>query len=147
MDNTLQVGLKNIRKCVPEWREVERLFQSMWPDLVLDEHYRDDVNLPPVIVAMEDEELIGGLAFSRYQEPNGTEQVIWINAVFIAPKWRGKGIARQLINRAVEQVSAKEQAYLYANTNVSPLYISIGWFVVDIECKPHHHVMAIPLAN
>ncbi|MGF1713180.1 GNAT family N-acetyltransferase [Vibrio kagoshimensis] len=127
------------------WTDLENLFQSEWSDFLFCDTYKPEVNLPPVLVALRNNEVIGGLAYSRFKEPHGSSDVIWFNAVFVSPEWRGQGIASELINRGVNQVSETLQRNLYAYTNVAPLYQSLGWSAVDIESEPNHSVMSIPL--
>ncbi|WP_045392376.1 GNAT family N-acetyltransferase [Vibrio rotiferianus] len=125
--------------------DLERLFQSEWSDFSFADTYKPESELPPVIVALRNNEVIGGLAYSRYQEPHGNSEVVWFNAVYVSPNWRGQGIASELINRGVSQVAATTQSNLYAYTNVPPLYESLGWSVVDIESEPNHKVMKVQL--
>ncbi|EHR0760687.1 TPA: GNAT family N-acetyltransferase [Vibrio parahaemolyticus] len=125
--------------------DLERLFQSEWTDFSFADTYKPKSELPPAIVALRNNEVIGGLAYSRYQEPHGHSEVVWFNAVYVSPNWRGQGIASELINRGVSQVSATTQSNLYAYTNVSSLYESLGWSVVDIESEPNHKVMKVRL--
>ncbi|WP_261815306.1 GNAT family N-acetyltransferase [Vibrio gallicus] len=127
------------------WGSVERLFQSVWPDLLLADTYTPDVQLPPIVVALQGSEVIGGLAYSWFQEPHTNASVIWLNAVFVSPQWRGRGIASELINHGVRQVANSPQSRLYVYTNVAQLYLSLGWSVVDIESEPKHSVMSIAL--
>ncbi|MEZ8321559.1 GNAT family N-acetyltransferase, partial [Vibrio splendidus] len=76
---------------------------------------------------------------------------VWINAVYVDAQWRGQGIASELINRGVEQVpvyyqsqsSKDSMSNLYAYTNIAPLYLSLGWSIVEIETEPNHHVMSV----
>ncbi len=148
---------------------IENLFQSEWADFKFSDthistnastntstvsstnehtqthHHTNTTKLPPVIVALVDGQVIGGLAYSRYKEPLTNDEVIWFNALFVRPEWRGKGIASQLINLGIEQVSSEIQHRLYAYTNVPSLYVSLGWSVVDIESEPNHKVMSIAL--
>lgn len=64
-----------------------------------------------------------------------------------SPHWRNQGIASELINRGVNQVSEILQDKLYAYTNVAPLYHSLGWSVVDIESELNHSVMSVSLKS
>ncbi|TOM49292.1 hypothetical protein CGH75_25170 [Vibrio parahaemolyticus] len=73
--------------------------------------------------------------------------MIWFNAVYVSPEWRGQGIASELINRGVNQVSAAFQSHLYVYTSVVPLYQSLGWSKVDIESEPNHSVMSFSLQS
>ncbi|EMY6778292.1 TPA: GNAT family N-acetyltransferase [Vibrio alginolyticus] len=125
--------------------DLESLFQSEWSDFSLADTYKPKAELPPVIVALWNNEVIGGLAYSLYQEPHGISEVVWFNAVYVLPNWRGQGIASELINRGVSQVAATTQSNLYAYTNVPPLYESLGWSVVDIESEQNHKVMKVQL--
>ncbi|ENJ2790134.1 GNAT family N-acetyltransferase [Vibrio parahaemolyticus] len=127
------------------WIALEKLFQTEWPDFLFADTYKSENYLPPVLVAVRNNEVIGGLAYSRYQEPYGNTEVIWLNAVFVSPEWRGQGIASELINRGVNQVSELNQNNIYAYTNVAQLYKSLGWSVVDIDSEPNHSVVSIPL--
>ncbi|EMK3512026.1 GNAT family N-acetyltransferase [Vibrio parahaemolyticus] len=127
------------------WIALEKLFQIEWSDFLFADTYKSENYLPPVLVALRNNEVIGGLAYSRYQEPYGNSEVIWLNAVFVSPEWRGQGIASELIIRGVNQVSGALQKNLYAYTNVVQLYKSLGWSVVDIESEPNHSVVSISL--
>ncbi|MCJ2376734.1 GNAT family N-acetyltransferase [Vibrio sp. ZSDZ34] len=138
------------RKCDENsqyWVALEKLFQTVWSDFLFADTYKPEADLPPVIIALRENEVIGGLAYSRYQEPLGNSEVVWFNAVFVSPQWRGQGIASELINRGVNQVPETLQSNLYAYTNVASLYQSLGWSVVDIESEPNHSVMSYSLKS
>ncbi|MGR5000593.1 GNAT family N-acetyltransferase [Vibrio celticus] len=140
-----KVIFRNCDESSPYWSELERLFQSEWSDFKFKDTYKENVQLPPVITVLRDNVVIGGLAYSYFQEPHQVRDVVWINAVFVDPQWRGQGIASELINRGVEQVSSTAQTQLYAYTNIMGLYQGLGWSVVDIESEPNHKVMSIEL--
>ncbi|ULN65605.1 GNAT family N-acetyltransferase [Vibrio gigantis] len=146
-----KVIFRNCDKSSPYWSGLEDLFQRKWSDFKFKDTYKDSVQLPPVIVVLRDNVVIGGLAYSYFQEPHQVRDVVWINAVFVDPKWRGQGIASELIKRAVEQMPDYYQSQpskgltskLYAYTNITPLYLSLDWSIVDIESDPDHHVVSI----
>ncbi len=140
-----KVVFRNCNENSPHWVAIEKLFQSEWPDFRFDATYTLDAQLPPVIVAVIGNKVIGGLAYSRYQKPHHANEVVWLNAVFVSSEYRGRGIASELINRGVNQMPGYVQNYLYVYTNVPPLYQSLGWSVVDIESEPNHSVMSISL--
>ncbi|KJY83981.1 acetyltransferase [Vibrio galatheae] len=136
------------QSCSPDsqhWMALERLFQTEWSDFRFCDSYKPDANLPPAIIALKDNRVIGGLAYSRFQEPHQSHQVIWFNALYVLPHWRGAGIAGELVNQGVGQVPKSSQSRVYAYTNVACLYQSLGWSVVNIESEPNHHVMFIDL--
>ncbi|MGF1803018.1 GNAT family N-acetyltransferase [Vibrio gigantis] len=146
-----KVIFRNCDKSSPYWIGLEDLFQRKWSDFKFKDTYKDSVQLPPVIVVLRDNVVIGGLAYSYFQEPHQVRDVVWINAVFVDPKWRGQGIASELIKRAVEQMPDYYQSQpskgltskLYAYTNITSLYLSLDWSIVDIESDPGHHVVSI----
>ncbi|CDT85839.1 GNAT family N-acetyltransferase [Vibrio coralliirubri] len=140
-----KVIFRNCDESSPYWSELEGLFQSEWSDFKFQDTYKENVQLPPVITVLRDNVVIGGLAYSYFQEPHQVRDVVWINAVFVDSQWRGQGIASELINRGVRQVSSAVQTQLYAYTNIMGLYQGLGWSVVDIESEPNHKVMSIEL--
>ncbi|MCC4859830.1 MULTISPECIES: GNAT family N-acetyltransferase [Vibrio] len=140
-----KVIFRNCDESSPYWSELERLFQSEWSDFKFKDTYKDCVQLPPVIVVLRDNVVIGGLAYSHFQEPHQVRDVVWINAVYVDAQWRGQGIASELINRGVKQVSSTVQTQLYVYTNVMELYQGLGWSVVDIDSEANHKVMSIEL--
>ncbi|PTP92338.1 GNAT family N-acetyltransferase [Vibrio splendidus] len=140
-----KVIFRNCDESSPYWSELERLFQSEWSDFKFKDTYKDCVQLPPVIVVLRDNVVIGGLAYSHFQEPHQVRDVVWINAVYVDVQWRGQGIASELINRGVEQVSSTVQTQLYVYTNVMELYQGLGWSVVDIDSEANHKVMSIEI--
>ncbi|MEZ8068192.1 GNAT family N-acetyltransferase [Vibrio sp. FF145] len=140
-----KVIFRNCDESSPYWSELERLFQSEWSDFKFKDIYKDCVQLPPVIVALRDNVVIGGLAYSHFQEPHQVRDVVWINAVYVDAQWRGQGIASELINRGVKQFSSTVQTQLYVYTNVMELYQGLGWSVVDIDSEANHKVMSIEL--
>ena len=134
------------------WGDLEKLFQSEWSDFKFNVSVSSNTDskiaqLPAVIVVLRDNVVIGGLAYSHFQEPHQVNDAIWINAVYVNSLWRGQGIATELINRGVKQVSATTQSHLYVYTNVKALYQGLGWSVVDIESEPNHEVMSIALSS
>ncbi len=155
-----KVIFRNCDESSPYWNELEGLFQSEWSDFKFKLAYpeqsnRDNIQLPPVLVVLRDNVVIGGLAYSYFQEPHQVRDVVWINAVYVDSQWRGQGIASELIKRAVAQMpdyyrsqsqpSKDSTSNLYAYTNIPALYLSLGWSIVDIETDPDHHVMSISI--
>ncbi|MFV8458449.1 GNAT family N-acetyltransferase [Vibrio owensii] len=129
------------------WIALEKLFQSEWSDFLFSDTYKPDSQLPQVLAVLRGNVVIGGLAFSHFQEPHGDSEVVWVNAVYVSPEYRGQGIASELINRGVNQASEIGQDHLYAYTNVPLLYQSLGWSVVDMESEPNHNVMKVRIKN
>ena len=111
-------------RCVREW------FVAEWgPKSALD---LDAIpNLSP-LVAIANGEPIGGLAFTRFQRPGPGPKVsvLWINALFVPPIHRRKGIASQLIQAAEAEAVRLREAELYALTDLPALYEKLGWRLI-----------------
>lgn len=125
---------------------LEALFQQSWADFTFLKSDAFSSDLPPVFAALVGEKLAGGLSFTRHQAPNSEQDAIWVNALSVLPEYRGRGIASHLLQSAVESTTAYYLPFLYAYTNVPELYLSLGWFKMDIECEPEHCVMCSPLS-
>ena len=122
--------------------DLESLFRSEWLDFTFDGY---SSGLPSPLVVFSGKRVIGGLAYTFYQEPNSSNVVIWLNAVFVLPEFRGHGIASQLINGALQQLSSHQQDILYAYTDIPDLYLSLNWSQVNVETELNHKVMSITL--
>jgi GNAT superfamily N-acetyltransferase len=106
--------------------ELTDLFRAAWADFQSLEALVKDC--PEPIAAMHASgHAIGGLAFRRARTPNGSNQ-LWINALYVDPDFRGRGIASQLIKHA-ERVSERyaTDSFLYVYTEYHQLYEPIGW--------------------
>ena len=82
---------------------------------------------PRPLVAIADEETLGGLAFAIFQRPGTESKGIWINALFVAPAHRRKGIASQLIQAAEAAAARLGEEELHALTDIPGLYEKLGW--------------------
>lgn len=91
--------------------------------------------IPAPLLAIEDDELLGGLAFSRYKNPKNDELALWINAILVDPAQRGKGIASALISVAEKSALDLDETQIFALTDVPKLYQNQGWSVFNIDGK------------
>ncbi len=107
-----------------EARDLLTLLKSEWNDLEKLEKVREGMAIPRPLVALADSGVVGGASFTSYHAPDNGEVVLWLNAVYIEPQFRGRGIASQLI-RAATRISPT----LYALTDVPQLYTKLGWQV------------------
>ncbi|MDN3650033.1 GNAT family N-acetyltransferase [Reinekea marina] len=101
------------------------LLKSEWPEFEGFKQEKLGVKIPDPIVSSINGELVGGLSFTSYQVPMSDSIAIWINAVFVIPKFRGMGIASKMIDKTQEV--AEE---LYALTDVPELYSKLDWNIV-----------------
>lgn len=102
------------------------LLNKEWPDVGEFENEKFGVSVPKPIAAIESGKVVGGLSFTCYKEPSGTEIVVWVNAVYVIPNYRHQGIATKLILSSCDSACR-----LYALTDVSALYTNVGWEIVS----------------
>ncbi|MCG9786865.1 GNAT family N-acetyltransferase [Vibrio mediterranei] len=130
-------------------KELERLFQLSWSDFRFDVKCQKGV--PNPIAALKDGKLIGGLAFTLFSSPehSGSDKnrpnVIWLNALYVDETCRGQGVARHLIDCAIQLMSNTEQRALFAYTDVPLIYLHLGWKTIDSECEEGHQVVGVEL--
>ncbi len=98
-----------------------------WGDVDSSEGQSEKITVPPPLLAIDSSELLGGLMFSSFQKPDGEELGLWINALFVAPEHRRKGIASQLVRAAEEEAARTGERELFALTDVPKLYQKLGW--------------------
>ena len=87
----------------------------------------------PIVGVTADDVLAGGLAFSRAPSPVSDEPATWVNAVFVAPAYRGRGLASQLIRAAEDAARELRLSRLFALTELPDLYVKLGWLGVNSE--------------
>jgi len=102
------------------------LLNKEWSDVGEFENEKFGMSVPKPIAAIEDGKVVGGLSFTCYKEPSGSEIVVWVNTVFVILSYRHQGIASKLILSSCNSASP-----LYALTDVPALYTNIGWEIVS----------------
>lgn len=143
MSNNLNFKMTNSPAIV---NRLVAMFDALWPGFKLSDIGLSNPKIPHPIAVMCDDEVSGGLAFSLFEEPNTTAQVIWLNAVYIVPKYRGKGLASELISDAQSLLKGR-QKWLYAHTDVPSLYARLGWCEVEAQARANHKVIRVSLRD
>ena len=87
----------------------------------------DPAPTPAMLVAVDGGSLLGGLAFTSYKSPESEQTGLWVNALYVDPQHRRKGIASQLVRQAVAEAQRQREAQLYALTDIPDLYEKLGW--------------------
>ncbi len=99
-----------------------------WKDMEAFELTKFGLRIPRPMVVLENNQVIGGASFTRYQEPAGDKIAVWLNALYVRSESRNQGIATALI-RASQSVARN----LYALTDVASLYTKAGWKIVKTD--------------
>lgn len=107
-------------------------FQLEWGEVDGFERNRTLRDIPAPLLALNDSNLLmGGLAFTTYPRPDGRGPGVWINALFVAPGFRGQGIASSLVCAAEAEARGQDIPDLFVYTDVPRLYQTLGWFVLS----------------
>jgi len=117
-----------------EWGEVDS-----FPDV------NERGELPFPLLVFKDNEVVGGLQFSYYTDPETGVRAIWINTLYVLPAFRGHGIARMLIKQAEFVMIKTTQPELFVYTHVPKLYSEVGWETV--KKNDNHSVLRILIDN
>jgi len=102
-------------------------------------------DFPTPIFALENDKLLGGLAFTRHIKPDDDSVGVWINALYVSPDHRKRGIAACLIQMAEVEAVKFGIDELYVYTDVPIIYQKQGWEI----CKTvdDHTVLRRALAG
>lgn len=118
--NVGSAQLKEFRKWVEaEWCEVDSFEGENGSDA-----------LPPPILALDHEKLVGGLSFTYSVIPETCHLVLWINTLLVTPPARGNGIGSKLIQAAEELVARIGIEELYVYTDIPGIYQKLDWEVL-----------------
>lgn len=99
-------------------------------------------------VALDDDVIVGMASAVHYVHPDKAPQ-LWINEVGVAPTHRGRGIARQLLDRLLQQageLGCSEAWVLTHRTNTAAqrLYESVGGITPPEDCIMYTIPVPIP---
>lgn len=111
--------------------QLQNWFELEWGESDAYEHdHSRHAPLASLLALSDSNVLIGGLAFTTYPKPDDRGSGVWINALFVAPDFRGQGIASTLVRAAEAKAKAHGIADLFVYTDVPQLYQNLGWLVL-----------------
>ena len=135
--------------------ELRNLFLTEWATVdAFDDHQFEadwfggnerQSNLPAPLLALESNNLVGGLSFTWFRPDDLTNAKLWINAILVKPAFRGNGIATSLIKEAIVSASKTDETELFVYTEIPLLYTSVGWQLVS--CPDQNHVLKTSLVE
>lgn len=117
----------------PYLTELYKLLNHEWDDLEAFSETKNGKVIPSPIIALDDEQLIGGLVFTRFLSPVSQKQALWINALFIKPENRHQGISSQLIKRAQQLIKQRGERELLVYTHIPQLYLKQQWQTIETD--------------
>jgi len=89
--------------------------------------------LPASILAVENDTLLGGLGFTRFARPGSERLGVWIDTLYVAPAFRKRGIASDLVRAAEAEARALALDELFVYTALPALYERLDWQRVDVH--------------
>jgi GNAT superfamily N-acetyltransferase len=117
------------RYAYDEWRAIFESKVQNYEDAL--SSYRERANtdsLPLAVVALHNGKVIGTASLKVHDLDIRPEITPWLGGVFVVPQWRGRGIATQLIVRAIEEAHRLQLSELYLWTpSAKSLYERLGW--------------------
>ncbi|MDB5585100.1 MAG: N-acetyltransferase [Devosia sp.] len=125
----------------------DRIWRAWWKSggtalAELEERLSDVVaatDFPFTLVANADGRFAGtvtAIASDLEERPDLTP---WIAALWVEPDDRGGGLARALVERAVQALFDQRhaQVYLYANAPMRSFYLGLGWTLLEEQVGQH----------
>jgi GNAT superfamily N-acetyltransferase len=109
-------------------KQLRDLLDAQWPGFGRFDQEEGGLRSPSPLVATEHGELLGGLAFSLWKDPDSECKSIWINGLVVKRAFRERGVATSLIRMAMEQTSR-----LHVRTDRPNLYGRLGWRVLSTK--------------
>lgn len=83
--------------------------------------------VPAPILAVEQDQLLGGLSFTDHALPDSKESGVWINTLLVAAQFRNRGIGASLIKAAEAEAARLGIGELFVFTEIPRFYEKLGW--------------------
>jgi GNAT superfamily N-acetyltransferase len=88
--------------------------------------------IPTTFVALRGIEIVGSASLLVDDMPGTDAWSPWLASVYVAPGWRGRGIGRRLVQRAIADADALNVPVLHLfTTEAEEWYLAQGWRVVN----------------
>lgn len=114
-------------------QNLQTLLAKEWGDFDLFKGATEKIDVPFPLLAVDGDNLLGGIAFSRYKSPIDDQISLWVNGLVVKPEYRLRGIGSCLIRAAEVKLKEKGFETLFALTDIPKLYEKLGWCVVSIS--------------
>ena len=105
--------------------------ENQWGNAQSPESLASESGFPAPIFAVENDTLLGGLAFTQHIKPDSDTLGVWINALYVAPEYRKRGIAACLIQKAEAEAQKMSIDEIYVYTDTPVIYQKQGWVVYN----------------
>jgi predicted N-acetyltransferase YhbS len=93
--------------------------------------------IPTTLVALQDGRLLGSASWLEADLDGWEHLSPWVASVFVIPEFRGRGLGRALVRRAVEEARALGVTVIYLFTaGQAGYYEKLGW---ELWQRTEHH--------
>ena len=133
------VNLRDARQFFPD--VADRVWRAWWkpngePLSELEQELSGVVaatEFPFTLVAVSDGAFAGTVTAITSDLDERPELTPWVAALWVDPEFRRAGIAKALVERAVETMFAQghPQVYLYAIPTLQAFYLGLGWTLLE----------------
>lgn len=116
-----------------EWRSIYEQLGETFDDALRKYRERTNVDkLPLALVALTGGELVGTASLKHNDLDIRPDYNPWLGAVFVTPKWRGRGVGSLLCQRAVDDARRLKIPRLFLWTSTAEaLYLKLGWRAIE----------------
>ncbi len=101
----------------------------------------DSEDRPPALLALNSNVPVGVLAYKIHAfQARGTDE-LWLNALYVEPKFRRRGIGQRLVLAGLQDAEASGRQSLLVYTDISHFYERLGWRRVSCDEKTKTSVL------
>lgn len=95
--------------------------------------YLNDDKLPLIMLALENEKLIGAAQLRFHEMDIYPEREHWLGGAYVESAYRGQGVAERLIKAIIDKASSLKVANINLQTEnmAGGLYSKLGWQAVE----------------
>lgn len=93
------------------------------------QHYLNRDEIPLVLLAVEEDEIIGAVQLKYYEMNIYPKKEHWIGGVYVSPTHRRRKVAERLVQKAIgiAKTNGVERLYLQTQKQDGGLYKRLGW--------------------
>lgn len=96
---------------------------------------------PPALIAITDDGPIAVLAYKLHPLAQQGSLELWVNALYVVPRWRGHGVGSRILREGVQGAACSGRTHLYVYTDIPQFYELRGWQRFSYDDANAMHVL------